>query len=117
MSADRAPIAQNGRMRTFRVLAAAAGVCGLIAAPAAAASAEQQSATEVINKLRSEGYNVTIDKIGTGPIENCVVLSVRNPQTYGQLMPYVGPGARDERFLIPVITSQPVSVSLDCSRR
>ncbi|WP_083407607.1 hypothetical protein [Mycolicibacterium rutilum] len=103
-------------MRNIRMIAAAAGVCGLLAAPAAVASAQQQSATEVINKLQSEGYTVTIDRIGTGPIEDCVVTNVRNPQQFGQLVPYIGPGARGQQFLVPQVTSQPVSVSLDCSR-
>lgn len=81
-------------MRTRWALAAvAAGMCGAIAGPAGLASADdRESAQEVIEKLQSEGYNVTIDKIGTAPLDECLVTNVRNPQQFGQLVPYTGPG-------------------------
>jgi hypothetical protein len=46
-----------------------------------------------------------------------VVTSVRNPQTVTQWVPYVGPtlGRNKGTVLVPVITSQTISVSLDCS--
>jgi len=46
-----------------------------------------------------------------------VVTSVRNPQTVTQWVPYVGPGlgSRGSNFLVPVVTSQTISVSLNCS--
>ena len=78
-------------MRTKWALAAAiAGVCGAIAAPGGFAAAE--TAQDVINDLQSKGYTVNIDKIGTAPIDQCTVTSVRNPQSITQLVPYVGPG-------------------------
>jgi hypothetical protein len=42
---------------------------------------------------------------------------VRNPQSVTQLVPYIGPGrgTRDRAILIPQVTSQTISVSLDCS--
>jgi hypothetical protein len=91
-------------------------VCAAIAAPAGFAAAE--SAQEVISDLQSKGYTVTIDKIGTAPISECTVTSVRNPQTVTQLVPYVGPGlgGNDRRLLVPEVVTQTVSVSLDCSR-
>jgi hypothetical protein len=104
-------------MRTKLAWAAAiAGVCGAIAAPAGLASAE--TAQETINRLQSQGYTVTIDKIGTAPIDQCTVTSVRNPQTMTQLVPYVGPGlgGNDRRLLVPQTVTQTVSVSLNCSR-
>ena len=104
-------------MRTKWACAAAiAGVCAAIAAPAGFAAAE--TAQEVISDLQSKGYTVTIDKIGTAPIDQCTVTSVRNPQTMTQLVPYVGPGlgGNDRRLLVPEVVTQTVSVSLDCSR-
>ena len=61
---------------------------------------------------------MTIDKIGTAPIDQCTVTSVRNPQTMTQLVPYVGPGlgGNDRRLLVPEVVTQTVSVSLNCSR-
>jgi hypothetical protein len=103
--------------RTTKMLAAAAmvGVSAAIAAPAGFAAAE--TAQETISRLQSEGYTVTIDKIGTAPLDQCTVTSVRNPQTVTQLVPYTGPGRGNDRSaLIPAITSQTISVSLNCSR-
>lgn len=102
-------------MRTNRALAAAVAVCGALGAPAAAASADQ-SAQETITQLQQQGYTVTIDKVGTAPMSQCIVTSVRNPQTLTQWVPYVGPGKGEgNTVLIPVVTSQTISVSLDCT--
>jgi hypothetical protein len=105
-------------MRCAAMIAAATAAFGVLAGPAGAAWADQ-SAQETINQLQKQGYTVQIDRIGTGPMSKCVVISVRNPQTFTQWVPYVGPGRGnvDGTFLIPVVTSQTISVSLDCSRR
>ena len=104
-------------MRRFAILAALAAV---LAGPAGSAWADE-SAQDTISRLQKEGYSVTIDKIGTGPMSKCVVTSVRNPQTVTQWLPYIGPGRggadSDSRILIPVVTSQSISVSLDCTQR
>jgi hypothetical protein len=103
-------------MRTKWMLAAiVAGACGAIAAPAGLASAEE-SAQQVINRLQSEGYTVNIDRVGTAPINECVVTNVRNPQQFTQWVPYTGPGGNRDRVLVQVVTSQSISVTLDCSR-
>lgn len=90
-------------------------VMGVIGGSTAIASAEE-TAQETINRLQSEGYTVTIDKIGTAPLEQCTVSSVRNPQQVSQLVPYVGPGLGGDRILVPSVTSRTVSVSLNCQR-
>ncbi|HPX35630.1 MAG TPA: hypothetical protein PLH92_04385 [Mycobacterium sp.] len=99
-------------------LAAAAAVCGLLTVPTATAWADQ-SAQDTISELQKQGYTVTLDKIGTGPMSKCIVTSVRNPNTVTQWVPWVGPGlgSRDGSFLVPVVTSQSITVSLDCSQR
>jgi hypothetical protein len=103
-------------MRTkFMLTAVIAGVCGAISAPAGLASAEE-TAQQVISRLQSEGYTVNVDRIGTGPMNKCVVTNVRNPQQVTQWVPYSGPGKDGERVLIQVVTSQSISVTLDCSR-
>jgi hypothetical protein len=77
-------------MRTNWTLAAvAAAVFGVIAAPAGVASAEE-SAQETISRLQDQGYTVSIDRVGTGPMSDCVVTNVRNPQQVTQWVPYVG---------------------------
>ncbi|MCV7422703.1 hypothetical protein H7K45_19325 [Mycobacterium yunnanensis] len=98
----------------WTIAAAAVGVCGAALAPAVLASAE--TAQETISRLQSQGYTVTIDKLGTAPISQCQVTSVRNPQSTSQLVPYVGPGNGGERILVQQQTSQTISVSLDCTR-
>ena len=104
-------------MRGYAVLALVAAAFGTLASPARA----EESAQATIDRLQNEGYTVTLDKIGTGPMSKCVVTSVRNPQTFTQWLPYTGPGRggadSDSRILIPVVTSQSISVSLDCSQR
>jgi hypothetical protein len=103
-------------VRTKWLLAAVgAGVCGAIAAPTGLASAEE-SPQELINRLQSEGYTVNIDRVGTAPLNQCVVTNVRNPQQVTQWVPYTGPGRNGDRVLVQVVTSQSISVTLDCSR-
>jgi hypothetical protein len=95
--------------------AVAAGVCGAIASAAGLASADE-SPQELINRLQSEGYTVNIDRVGTAPLDQCVVTNVRNPQQVTQWVPYTGPGRNGDRVLVQVVTSQSISVSLNCSR-
>lgn len=104
-------------MLRFATLAAAAALATM-AGPAGAAWAEE-SAQDTIRDLQRQGYLVQVDKIGTGPMSKCVVTSVRNPQTLTQWVPYVGPGLGnvDGNFLVPVVTSRTISISLDCSQR
>jgi len=83
--------------------------------PAEVVLASAESAQDVISRLQDDGYTVTIDRIGTAPLDQCVVTSVRNPQSISQLQPLVSPGNRDSTILVPVIVSQTVSVSLNCS--
>lgn len=105
-------------MRTTTMLAGLLTLCGLMLIGPAGIARADQSAQDTINDLQKQGYTVNIDKIGTGPMSKCVVTSVRNPNTVTQWVPYVGPGlgSRDGTFLVPVITSQTISVSLDCSQ-
>lgn len=105
-------------MRTRWILAAVAATGAALAGPAGPATAEE-SAQDTINKLQQQGYTVTLDRIGTAPLSKCIVTSVRNPQTLTQWVPFVGPGLGrgDSTFLVPVVSSQTISVSLDCSQR
>jgi hypothetical protein len=103
-------------VRTKWTLAAvAAAVCGAIAAPAGLASADE-SPQDLINRLQGEGYTVNIDRVGTAPLDQCVVTNVRNPQQVTQWVPYNGPGRNGDRVLVQVVTSQSISVTLNCSR-
>jgi hypothetical protein len=103
----------GGAMRATLTLAAAAAVTGVLAAPAAPASADS-NAQSTIAYWEQQGYTVNIDRVGTGPLDKCVVTSVRNPNTITQLYRENsrGPGPS---FLVPVIISRSVQVSLYCA--
>jgi hypothetical protein len=96
--------------------AAAAAAFGVLVAPAGLAAADQ-TAQQTIDQLESEGYTVNIDRIGTGPLSDCVVTSVRNPNTVTQWVPAVGPilGNRDRTVLVETVVSKSISVSLNCT--
>ncbi len=101
----------------IRTALGAAAVAGLAILAAPTGTAWAETAQETINRLQQQGYAVQIDKIGTGPLSQCVVTSVRSPHTVTQWVPFVGPGLGDiDTFLVPVVTSRTISVSLDCSR-
>ena len=100
-------------MRAALILATAAAVTGVLAAPAALASGDS-NVQSTITHWEQQGYTVNIDRVGTGPLDKCVVTSVRNPNTQTQLIRENsrGPGPS---FLVPVIISRTVQVSLYCA--
>ena len=81
----------------------------LLAAPAAA-----ESAIVTIGQLEAEGFHVNVDRVGSAPLDQCVVTSVRNPQEQTRLIRVDGPGNRDQ--VIRVVVRRTITVSLDCSR-
>jgi hypothetical protein len=96
-----------------------AAACAIVVAPAGIANAEQ-SAQQTIGLLEAEGYDVNVDRVGSGTIDQCVVTSVRNPQTqYRTIRVYRGRDSKGNRDydLVQVVSSRSISVSLDCSRR
>ena len=70
-------------------------------------------------QYEDQGYQVNVDRVGSGPIDQCVVTGVRNPQTVTELV-----RVADGRDLfgdidwdyVEVIKSRSISVSLDCTR-
>jgi hypothetical protein len=99
-------------MNTAKTIAAlAVAGLGVLAAPAGLASADT-TAAETIENLEAQGYTVNIDRVGAAALTECVVTSVRNPQTNSE---YVGVVGDDEIGAVRVITSQTISVSLDCT--
>ncbi len=113
-------------MRTIGMAAAAASalVCGTVA-PAAA---DSPNPLEVIEQLELAGYTVNIDRIGSAPIQDCVVTGVRNPQQVtAPVLVVDGRGhrgghhdgsfdRRGELDVVDVVVHQSISVSLDCTR-
>jgi hypothetical protein len=122
-------------MRSTSILAEMAFLAAVIAAPAGVAAAE--TPIETIGQLEAQGYTVNIDRVGSAPTEDCVVVSVRNPQTVTKWVrvernggghggghhgdddgdddgPHGG-GGRDFD-LVQVVVSKSISVSLNCAR-
>ena len=103
---------------TVASLAAGAALfAALIAAPGIASA---DSAVETIGLLEAQGYTVNIDRVGSAPLENCIVTSIRNPQTVTRLVRVErgnGHGDRGQRDfdLVPVVVSRSISVSLNCA--
>ncbi|HEX4560092.1 MAG TPA: hypothetical protein VH166_13095 [Mycobacterium sp.] len=101
-------------MRTGWGVAATLAAVTVVFAPAGLATAQPTqpgNAYATIGSLEDEGYNVIIDRIGNAPTNQCVVTSVRNPQTRTRTF-WVGDG--EQRRLITVVVSRSINVSLNC---
>jgi hypothetical protein len=107
-------------MRPSSILAAAAvAAFATVGGPAGMALAQPSSPYETIGQLEAQGYTVNVDRVGSAPLSECVVTSVRNPQTVIQWI-----RVRDGRDkngdvdwdLVPVVVSRSISVSLNCTR-
>ena len=94
-------------------VAAAAVAVGLLVLPAGTAHAE--SAIVTIGQLEASGFDVKVDRVGSAPLDQCQVTSVRNPQERTEIVRVDRRGDRD-RF-IPVVVRRTIAVSLDCSNR
>lgn len=102
-------------MRAIRSVAATAAAAGAIVVPAGVASAQPVQpgdAPRTIAELENAGYDVVIDRVGSGPISECIVTSVRNPQEVTQKFA-VGKG--EDREFITVVVSRSITVSLNCA--
>lgn len=95
---------------------AVAAALGVALSPAGQAAAQDQNPLIVIEQLRSAGYTVNIDRVGSAPLEDCTVLSVRNPQQVTQPVRVVDRDGRSRDVdIIDVVVHQSISVSLDCT--
>jgi len=90
----------------------AAAACGAIAAPAAIASAAE-SADLTIAQLEAQGFDVKINRIGSAPLDQCVVTDVRNPRERTEFVPVLG----NDRGVVPVVVDRNITVTVNCSRR
>jgi hypothetical protein len=68
-------------------------------------------AAGTIGKLESEGYTVTITRVGSGPLDACKVTEVRNPNTTTYTT-RSHPGASGVNT---IVVSKTVDVTLDCT--
>jgi hypothetical protein len=95
---------------TLLILAGiAAAACGAIAAPAAIASAAE-SAQLTIATLEAQGFDVKINRIGSAPLNECVVTDIGNVRERKEFV-------RRGDDLIQVVAARDITVTADCSRR
>ena len=90
---------------------AAASVLFAPAGMAVAQPVEAGNALQTIGLLEAEGFDVVIDRVGSAPISECIVTSVRNPQTVTRTF-WIGEGKDAER--VTVVVSRSITVSLNC---
>jgi len=103
-------------MRALRSVTATAVAVGAILAPVGAAAAQPVQpggALRIISELEATGYDVVIDRVGSAPIIECIVTSVRNPQEVTRTY-RIDNGKR--RQYITVVVSRSITVSLNCDR-
>jgi hypothetical protein len=104
-------------MRPSFILATfATSVTAALLGPAAVAHADTPQ--ETISRLQESGYTVNVDRVGSAPIDDCVVTGVRNPQTVTDYVRVYDGRNRDGSIdvdVVPVITSKSISVSLNCT--
>jgi len=87
----------------------AAAACGILTVPAAIASA-QESAQLTIANLEAQGFDVKVNRIGSAPLNQCVVTDIRNARNRTELV-------RRGDDLIEVVAQRNITVTADCSRR
>jgi hypothetical protein len=90
----------------------AAAACGAIAAPAAIASA-QESAELTIAQLEAQGFDVKINRIGSAPLDQCIVTDVRNPRERTEFVPVLG----GDNGVVETVVDRNITVTVNCSRR
>jgi hypothetical protein len=101
-------------MRTGWSVAATLAATSVMLVPAGLATAEPTqtgNAYATVGQLEGEGYDVIIDRVGNAPLNQCIVTSVRNPQTQTRTF-WVDEGKH--RRLVTVVVSRSINVSLNC---
>jgi hypothetical protein len=95
---------------TLTAAALASAVLGL-AGTASAAPAGPASADQTVSQLRSQGYQVIVNRVGTAPLYRCMISAVRPGQTF--LRTDSGaPGAGQD--IVTTVTDRTVYVDVAC---
>jgi hypothetical protein len=89
----------------------AAAACGAIVAPAAIASAE--SADLTIATLEAQGFDVKVNRVGSAPLDQCVVTDIRNPRERTEFVPVLG----RNNGVVETVVDRNISVTVNCTRR
>ena len=76
-------------MKSFTLSVIAAGAIATaalgLAGAAAAAPSGAIDASQAVGQLQARGFDVIVNKIGTAPLDQCVVSAVRPGQTFSRM--------------------------------
>lgn len=97
-------------MTAVAVGAFASAAIGL-AGSAVAAPTGPSSVNQTVDKLQADGFHVIVNKVGTAPLDECVVSGLRPGQTFSR-MDSGAPGAMDD--IVTTVTSMTVYVDARC---
>ena len=102
-------------MKSFTLPVIAAGAIATaalgLAGAAAAAPSGPIDASQAIGQLQARGFDVIVNKLGTAPLDQCVVSAVRPGQTFSR-MDSGAPGAMDD--IVTTVTAMTVYVDVAC---
>jgi hypothetical protein len=102
-------------MKSFTIPVIAAGALAAaalgFAGAANAAPAGPGNADETVRQLQADGLTVILNKLGTAPLDQCIVDAVRPGQTYSR-MDSGAPGAMDD--IVRTVTASTVYVDVSC---
>ena len=95
---------------------------GVVLAPGVTATAEpvtQGNAYATIGQLEAAGYDVHIDRVGSAPLGQFIVTSVRNPQYITRTIRVDNGRRGDDRDfdLVTIVVRRTITVSLNCDTR
>lgn len=102
-------------MKSFFFTTLAAGALASaalgLAGTANAAPSGPSTVDQTVSQLRSQGYQVIVNRVGTARLDQCAVSAVRPGQTFSRTDSGF-PGADDD--LITTVTSKTVYVDVAC---
>ncbi len=105
-------------MRAAWAMAGGIMAVGVVLAPGGVAAAEPRApgnAYATIGPLEAAGYDVNIDRVGSAPIQYCIVTSVRNPQDITRTIRVDnGRGNDRDHDFVTVVVRRTITVSLNC---
>ena len=107
----------NRPSRSFATAALSAAVLAsaalVLTSDANAAPAGPGPVDKTVSQLQADGYEVIVNRVGTTPLSQCAISSVRPGQTYSRTDSGSGaPGAHDD--LVTTVTGQTVYVDVAC---
>ena len=109
-------------MRAALAMTGGIVAAGVMLAPITIAMAEPIApggAYATIGQLEASGYDVNIDRVGSAPLDQCVVTSVRNPQDITRTVRVDNGRDGDKRDFdyVEIVVRRTITVSLNCDAR